>query len=276
MRSEVVACLRCPLCGQPLTLSGQLRCPRGHSFDQARAGYVQLTAAPLAHTGDSAEMIAARSAFLGAGHYAPITSALAAAAAMHWRGGLVLDVGTGTGTHLAGVLAMAPDAYGLGTDASKPAVRVAARAHPRADAVICDAWRPLPLLDDTVGVALNVFAPRPSAEFARVLRPDGILLVVTPTEDHLGELIGPLDLLRVDPAKSERLASSLDTLFIRSETTAIRTVMMLDHDEVATLVGMGPSAWHSDAAIRAASIGALPDRMAVTLSVTVATYRPRT
>jgi 23S rRNA (guanine745-N1)-methyltransferase len=275
MRSEVVAALRCPLCRQRLELLGPLRCPSGHSFDQARGGYVQLTAAPLVHTGDSAAMVAARSAFLSAGHYAPITEALAGLAAEVWPGGLVLDVGAGTGTHLAGVLDALPDAYGLATDASKPAVRAAARAHPRADAIICDAWQPLPLGDATAGVVLNVFAPRPGAEFARVLRPDGVLLVVTPAPEHLGELIEPLRLLRVDPAKSERLAGSLDTSFIRSETIGIRTVMTLRHDEVATLVGMGPSAWHSEPAARAAEIAALPEPMGVTLAVAVAGYRRR-
>ena len=52
MRPEVVRSLRCPVCHDPLSLTGgvrgPLRCPRGHSFDQARQGYVQLTAAPLA------------------------------------------------------------------------------------------------------------------------------------------------------------------------------------------------------------------------------------
>jgi 23S rRNA (guanine745-N1)-methyltransferase len=280
MRAEVVRHLRCPTCHGPLSLSGTprgpLTCPHRHSFDQARQGYVQLSAGPLVHTGDSAEMIAARSAFLGAGHYAPITSALREIAVTGYPGGLVLDVGAGTGHHLAGVLSGLPDdAYGLATDASKPAVRAAARAHPRADAIVCDAWLPLPLIDHSVGVALNVFAPRPGAEFARVLRPDGVLLVVTPTDEHLSELIEPLDLLRVDPTKADRIAGALDTVFIRRDTNAIRTVMTLDHEDIATLVGMGPSAWHTDAAAMTAKIANLPHQAQVTLSVTTSTYRPR-
>jgi 23S rRNA (guanine745-N1)-methyltransferase len=276
MRPEVVRHLRCPICHQPLSLRdpprGPLRCPQGHSFDQARQGYVQLATAPLVHTGDTAAMISARSAFLSAGHYAPITSALRDAAVV-WPGGLVLDVGAGTGDHLAGVLDGVPGAYGLATDASRSAGRAAARAHPRADAVVCDAWLPLPLTDDSVGVALNVFAPRPGAEFARVLRPDGVLLVVTPNADHLTELIEPLGLLRVDPTKSERVANALDTAFTRGAVQEIRSVMTLDPDDVAALAGMGPSAWHTDRPTLAARIAALPHPARVTMSVTLATYR---
>ena len=294
MRPEVVRHLRCPNCHDPLALTtpprGPLRCPRGHSFDQARQGYVQLTAAPLVHAGDNADMIAARSAFLGAGHYAAITAALrAAAVAADVRradvsgalvpgalpGALVLDVGAGTGHHLAGVLDGRPDAYGLATDVSKPAVRAAARAHPRIDAVLCDAWQQLPLNDRSVDVALNVFAPRPGAEFARVLRPDGVLLVVTPMPAHLTELIEPLRLLHVDPAKSERVATALEEAFERSATQPVEAVMTLRPEDVTTLVAMGPSAWHTEPDERAARIAALPTPMQVTLSVTVATYHPR-
>ncbi len=80
MRPEVVRSLRCPVCRDSLSLAdgprGPLRCPRGHSFDQARQGYVQLTVTPLAHAGDGPAMVAARQEFLNAGHYAMITEAL--------------------------------------------------------------------------------------------------------------------------------------------------------------------------------------------------------
>ncbi len=236
---------------------------------------MQLTARPLAHTGDTAPMIEARSAFLGAGHYTMITDALRDGAVALWPGDLVLDLGDGTGAHLCGVLDALPDAVGLAADASKAAVRVAARAHPRADAIIADAWQPLPLADASVGVALNVFAPRPGAEFARVLRPDGVLLSVAPTGDHLTELIGPLGLLRVDPAKADRVAGQLDAHFTRVSTAPIGGTMRLNHAEIATLAGMGPSAWHADPDALAERIRTLPEPMEVTAAVTLSIYRPR-
>jgi 23S rRNA (guanine745-N1)-methyltransferase len=172
--------------------------------------------------------------------------------------------------------ALPPDAFGLATDVSKAAVRAAARAHPRADAVICDAWQPLPIADATVGIALDVFAPRPAAEFARVLRPDGVLLVVTPTADHLCELIEPLGLLHVDPDKADRVSAQLDAGFALIRRDAIGATMSLDHVAVRTLVGMGPSAWHTNSEELDARIARLAALTAVSASVTLAAYRPRT
>lgn len=246
MDADVVAKLRCPVCGEPLEAApGALRCPRGHSFDVARQGYVNLSAGRSPHPGDTAEMVAARAEFLAAGHYDFISAALAETARAAYQGGLVLDAGAGTGRHLAAVLDALPAAPGLALDVSKPALRQAARAHPRAGAALCDTWGRLPVADGAAGVVLDVFAPRNGPEFRRVLRPRGVLLVVTPAPDHLAELVERLSLLQVDPDKAERVAASLDGHFaLAGETTLTRT-LTLSPQEAATLVGMGPSAWHT-------------------------------
>ena len=276
MLADVVAHLRCPACGEPLAEAGgaALRCGRGHSFDVARHGYVHLGVGRMPHFGDSAEMVAARADFLAAGHYAALSAAVATAARVAYPGrGMVVDVGAGTGHHLARVLDALPGAVGLAVDVSKPALRRAARAHPRADAVLCDAWRGLPLADRCAGLLLNVFAPRNGVEFRRVLRPDGALVVVTPNPDHLAELVDALPLLRVDPGKEERVAARLFGFAPSAEQVA-RLPLALRHAEVGTLVGMGPSAWHTEPDAMAAVIAELPDPVAVTLSVRVTTYRP--
>ncbi|MCI4064202.1 23S rRNA methyltransferase [Micromonospora sp. R77] len=290
MDPRVVDRLRCPICAGPLaaTTAGTARalsCPRRHSFDVARQGYVNLLAGRAPHSGDSAEMVAARADFLAAGHYDTVAAALAAAArqigyasaAPPDRGAypLVVDAGAGTGWYLAAVLAALPDAVGLALDVSKPALRRAARAHPRAAAALADTWQRLPLADASATVLLNVFAPRNGAEFHRVLDPAGALLVVTPAEDHLAELVDALDLLRVDPAKADRVAGSLAAHFTEESHQLHRTGLMLSRAEVATLVGMGPSAWHTDPARLGARIAALPEPVGVTLAVRLGVHRPR-
>ncbi|WP_432959018.1 methyltransferase domain-containing protein [Micromonospora haikouensis] len=188
---------------------------------------------------------------------------------------LVVDAGAGTGRHLAAVLAALPDAVGLALDVSKPALRRAARAHPRAAAALADTWRRLPLADGSVSVLLDVFAPRNGAEFRRVLHPAGVLLVVTPAEDHLAELVDALGLLKVDPDKADRVAGSLADHFDRAAESVLRARLELTGPEVATLVGMGPSARHTDPAVLAARIAALPEPVGVTLAVRLGVYRPR-
>src|SRR3954469_6426228 len=197
--ADVVDLLRCPVCGDALgEAGGALRCPAGHSFDIARQGYVNL----VPGRADTPEMVDARDAFLRAGHFRPLSTALAEEAREAAAGGAVVDIGAGTGHHLAAVLDAIPDARGIALDASAAALRRAARAHERAGAVGADAWKPLPLRDGIATIVLSVFAPRNAEEIARVLAAprgagqgaaqSGALLAVTPTTRHLHELVGPL------------------------------------------------------------------------------------
>jgi len=255
---QVVDVLLCPICRQGLTRTvGSLRCATGHAFDIARQGYVNLLGAA---TGDTAAMVADRAAFLAGGHYAPLADLVAEWAA-GCADGLVVDAGAGTGYHL-GVVLDRRGSCGLALDASVVALRRAARAHELMGAVVWDVWRPLPVRDNAAAVVLNVFAPRNGAEFHRVLRPDGTLIVVTPTDEHLAELAG---LLTVDPRKAERLAETLARFELVNSQT-LRYPMLLHEDDTRRVVGMGPAAHHDRPAEQGAGT--------VTASFLVSAYRP--
>ena len=266
--------LRCPVCESGLGRSDDvLRCPAGHSFDIARQGYVNL----VPGAGDTAEMADAREAFLGAGHYRRLSVALVEAALDVEAPGAVVDLGAGTGHHLAYVLAAPPVRFGLALDTSTAALRRAARCHPRAAAIGADAWKPLPLRDEVAALVLSVFAPRNPAEMARVLAPGGSLLAVTPTTRHLAELVGSLGLLSVPDDKEDRLDAQLASHFTLAVRRAIEHAMFLTRDEAAQIVRMGPSAWHVDEQSVAERLAALPDPLTVTASVTLSRYvRART
>jgi 23S rRNA (guanine745-N1)-methyltransferase len=267
--ADVVDLLRCPVCGDDLShADAALRCPAGHSFDIARQGYVNL----VPGRADTPEMVEARDAFLGAGHYRALSDALAGEAAQAPAPGAVVDVGAGTGQHLAAVLEPLPDRCGIAIDASTAALRRAARSHDRAAAVGADAWKPLPLKDGVAALVLSVFAPRNAPEMARILAPDGALLAVTPTTRHLHELVGPLGLLSVPDDKEDRLDAQLASHFALAERRAIERSMFLTRDEAADIVRMGPSAWHIDELSVTERLAALPDPLTVTASVTLSRY----
>lgn len=279
MLEDVLALLHCPLCRRSLEAkAGAVGCPSGHSFDIARQGYLSLLGGDAQlGSADTPEMVAARERFLAAGHFDPLAAALAAQAETALASGpegAVLDLGAGTGFHLARVLDRLPGRAGLALDLSKPALRRAARAHGRIGAVAADAWRPLPIDDRALALALCVFAPRDGAELARVLRPGGALIVVTPTERHLAELVEALGLLSVDERKRERLAAKLDPHFGTGRTAALEWPLALSRASVRDAVAMGPSAAHADPAALAEALAGLPDPVAVTASVELSVRRP--
>lgn len=278
MPTPVLAALACPHCGAGLAPDGNaLSCAAGHTFDVARQGYVSLLTGRrrAAAAGDSAAMVQARHEFLAAGYFAPLARRLTAiVAGLAPEPGLVADAGAGTGYYLSHVLDALPHVHGAALDLSAYALRRAARAHPRAGAVACDAWRALPLRSGSVGVLLNVFAPRNGPEFRRVLAGGGTLVVVTPAARHLGELREPLDLIRVDPHKEERVAQSLAPGFVAEHHQEVSTQLRLDRAGVRTVVAMGPSARHADPAALDRGVATLAEVTDVTAAWTVSVYRP--
>ncbi|MYW43020.1 methyltransferase domain-containing protein [Streptomyces sp. SID161] len=268
--------LRCPTCRTRRLHHdrGALRCRGGHTFDIARHGYAGLRTGTRATSGDDAAMVRARDRFLATGAYAPIreVGARLAADAVSGRG-TVVDAGCGTGYYLAGVLDQLPGARGLGLDTSVRALRSAARVHDRAAAVAWDVFRPFPLADGAADVVLDVFAPRNPAEFHRVLRPAGRLIVIRPTGRHLAELRDQVPaMVTIDPAKEQRLHRALDPLFEVVVTEEVEYSASLTRPDVLDLVAMTPSARHVSGADLNDG-GVLPDQ--VTVSVLATAYRPR-
>lgn len=273
---ELLEFLQCPLCGSGLRLdTGSVRCGNRHAFDVARQGYLSLLTGTAAPTGDTASMVAARAAFLGAGYFDRIVQAVCDAAEpalARGPGGCVLDLGAGTGHHLATVLDRGGQRTGIALDSSKYAARRAARAHPRLGAVVCDVWRPLPVRTGAAALVLDVFAPRNATEIRRVLQSGGALVVVTPTSRHLAELVGAVGLLSVDERKQQRLD---DRLGAPTRTAGCEYRMVLPHGAVEALAAMGPAARHAAPEALRERIRGLPDPVTVTASVTVSTYLPR-
>lgn len=186
--------LVCPVCGDYLSKrEGSLFCGQNHCFDLSRKGYVNLLP-PSGHGGhgDDRLMVRARTSFLNRGYYDRLSRTVALLTAeLTPDGGLVVDAGCGEGKYTAELLPALAEAGKtarvLGLDISKEALNQAAGRSRELCLAVASTAR-MPLKDAAADTLLNVFSPLMEEEFARVVRPGGVLLRVLPLERHLWEL----------------------------------------------------------------------------------------
>ena len=159
----------CPVCGKALDRQETgYRCPGGHSFDKAAAGYVHLLPANKKHAkdpGDDKGMAAARNRFLSGGWYAPLRDRLAELALRYTPDRcVVLDAGCGEGYYTAGVYAALKKAGKqvklAGVDLSKHALKRAAKREKDGEFAVASVYG-LPVADRCVHLLLNCFSPWP-------------------------------------------------------------------------------------------------------------------
>jgi 23S rRNA (guanine745-N1)-methyltransferase len=166
-------------------------CPRKHSFDIARSGYINLLQPQerrAKEPGDTAEAIAARRRLHDWGFTEQQRVAIAEAIAAT-PDDVVLDAGCGDGFYL-GALQRETGFEAHGIDISVPAIDAAARRYNECEWVVANADRVLPYADQSFSVIMSITARMNQAEFRRVLRQDGRLLVAIPAPDDLIELRG--------------------------------------------------------------------------------------
>lgn len=254
--------LACPLDGTPLHCSGSAwTCASGHSFDIASQGYTNLL--PVQHKrsrdpGDSKEMVAARRRFLAAGFYQPIAAAVSRAVLAELPAAAsisCLDAGCGEGYYLRQLAAAVPEEQTLallGLDISKWAVLSAAKQDRRPGWVVGSNAK-LPVMPGSLDRVLCLFGFPVYAEFARVLKPGGLLVQVDAAPDHLRELREI-----IYPSLKPERPADLQTPagFSRLPTDTLRfSIELTSGDQIADLLAMTPHLFRASAEGRAAAEG---------------------
>ena len=178
-------------------------CARGHSFDVARSGYINLLQPQERRSkrpGDTVAAVAARRRLHDRGVTGPLLDAVADMLAAR-SSDVVLDAGCGDGFYL-GTLAQRSGCEAHGVDIATAAADAAARRYPACEWIVTNADRFLPYADRSFSIVLSITARMNAGEFRRVLCDDGRLLVALP---------GPEDLIELRGAGRDRVARTVET-----------------------------------------------------------------
>lgn len=253
-------------------------CSNGHPFNVAKEGYINLL---LSHQrksknpGDDSDMVMARRRFFDSGAYAPLSSLLSDLPVLDRPAALsVLDCGCGEG-HLLGALSEAHEGFFLGADISKKAVQIASKRHKNATWIVANGMRNLPIADASMDVILSILAPRNVAEFSRILKPDGALLIGVPGPNHLIELRRQLQFSSGEfREKADEAAAKCAPQFIETNREMLSYETILCRDQITDLIQMTPIFWRSSSAAKAAVMQL--DQLLITISFTLLTLTPQT
>lgn len=198
-------------------------CARGHSFDVARSGYINLLQPQERRSknpGDTPRAVAARRRLHDCGVTAPLLDGIAEmiGAGAH---DVVLDAGCGDGFYL-GSLQRRSGFEAHGIDISTRAIDAAARRYPECEWIVANADRFVPYSDGSFSRVMSITARMNPAEFRRVMRDRGRLLVALPAPDDLIELRG------VGRDRVERTVAAFARRFQLVNRQRIATVAELD------------------------------------------------
>ena len=251
---DILDAFQCPVCGaamrQDESGAGHLLCcgKKTHCFDMAKSGYVHL-APRHSGGGDSREAVRARTAFLSAGYYEVAAKALCELLGRHTPAGLVVDAGCGEGYYtnrLARTGKYAVCGFDLSRDAVDAAAKAARREQNGARYAVASVFE-LPLMDASADAVVNIFAPCAEAEFCRVLKTGGVMVLMGAGERHLLGLKRALydetyeNAERADLPKNMRLA---ERLTVRDEIT------VKGCEQISHLFSMTPYYWRTSPADR--------------------------
>ncbi len=188
----------CPVCRSSLFKNEKIYlCKNNHSFDISKKGYVNLlmsNSSKEKRHGDDKMMVEARKNFLELGYYLPLSNAvsqLVSESNIRNDNPVLFECGCGECYYLNEVKKVlinnniTPQIFGM--DISKEALPYGKKRLDNSTLFVGSAYK-LPIMSESVDVALSIFAPVDLCEMARVVKKGGCVIKVIPLENHLIEL----------------------------------------------------------------------------------------
>ena len=258
-------------CGQPLAREGQqFVCRRGHAYDIARSGYLNLLQPQdrrSREAGDAKDVVQARAAAIAAGVGHALFTRVAEIAAPWLTGdAVVVDLGSGTGDALHAI-ASRGGMTGIGIDLSPAAADLAAKRFPTLTWIVANADRRLPLVDESVNLVLSLHGRRNAGDCARVLRADGRLITAVPAPDDLMEIRMAIYGRADERSRAPGVLAEFETAFSLEDRLIVRDRLTLSPEALRALLRITYRGARTSAAARVAALPALEVTIASELFV---------
>jgi len=171
----------CPVCENKLKkITNTYKCDNNHCFDIAKQGYINLNLRKSSDTGDESNMINARSAFLNKDYYDFMRKKVDSYINEDDN---LLDLACGEGYYTAFFKAKNK----IGIDLSKQGLKIASKKDNTTTYILSSIFR-APIKDESMDKVITIFAPIAKQEIVRVLKKDGLFILVKPDINHLLEL----------------------------------------------------------------------------------------
>ena len=244
-------------------------CVNRHCFDFDRKGALNLLPVQFKKSlapGDSKEMVLARQQFLNSGAYQPIAEKLCHLLKQSAANpAVVLDAGCGEGYYTAFVAQHYPQSAMIGLDISKPAIQAAAFRTAKIQWLVATNKK-IPLLDHSLDVIFCLFGFPVWAEFKRVLKPGGIVIMADSGSMHLIELRRVLY-----PQLTEKIVTDKTTpgFVLKAQENFKQFIAPPKADLLAAQIAMTPHHYRALPENRTAAIAATYDRMTLDVSFSI-------
>jgi len=171
----------CPVCKNELKkIDNCYKCDNNHSFDIAKQGYINLNMRKSSDTGDESNMINARTNFLHKDYYHFMREKVDSYIREDDN---LLDLACGEGYYTSYFKAKNK----VGIDLSKQGLKIASKNDQTTTYILSSIFR-APIKDESIDKVITIFAPIAKEEIVRVLKKDGLFILVKPDIKHLYEL----------------------------------------------------------------------------------------
>lgn len=230
----------CPVCKSKLYQEEKsFKCENNHCYDISSKGYVNLylNSKKNKNHGDNKLMVKARKDFLLKGYYDELREEIAKAVKDDSvENPIVLDAGCGECYYTDLVEKSLDNAEVFAVDISKDALSVGTRKNRNLHCCVASVFS-LPFEDESFDTVISIFSPFCKDEYQRVLKKNGMFLMVIPKEEHLFNL---KELIYDEPYKNEVKDFQIDGFEFKGKIDVDKDIEIDNNEDIMNLFMMTP------------------------------------